>query len=163
MPKTLAERVCIRSCNNSFRAGLMLEEQYGDLLRQPPFSEASTARQLLRLFEERLPQVYVTEACLKYWMEKHLHGSSVQTAQECDETVISFGVSARTCLGLGSVPLPRLNVKHLLISLKFQFVLHVVAGLGTLSRITAPKDLRWTLGMILLADGHVNSKTPSRS
>ena len=42
-------------------------------------------------------------------------------------------------------------------------VLRVVAGSRNLSCITAPQDLRWMLGMILLADGHVTSKTPSRS
>ena len=48
-----------------------LEAKYGYILRQPPYSDAVTARLLFCLLQENLPQEHTTEGVCKTWMAKY--------------------------------------------------------------------------------------------
>jgi len=61
-----------------------LEAKYGYILRQPPYSDAVTARLLFRLLRENLPQEHITEGVCKTWMAKYwiqLRVSAESTAE----------------------------------------------------------------------------------
>ena len=47
-----------------------LEAKYGYILRQPPYSDAVTARLLFRLLQENFPQEHITEGVCKTCMAK---------------------------------------------------------------------------------------------
>ena len=42
-----------------------LEAKYGSILREPPFSELTTARQLYNAFKDKYPRVEVGEQAFK--------------------------------------------------------------------------------------------------
>ena len=48
-----------------------LDEEYGDVLRAPPFSDKTTPRQILRTWETTYPDVCVTEGVFRTWFDKH--------------------------------------------------------------------------------------------
>ena len=48
-----------------------LEAKYGHVLRQPPYSDAVTARLLFRLIQENMPQEHITNGICKSWMAKY--------------------------------------------------------------------------------------------
>ena len=64
-----------------------LEQKYGSVLREPPYSDAGTPRQLFRMLEQQKPRDKISEGVCKSWFGKYLvaRESSANTAQEFEE------------------------------------------------------------------------------
>ena len=60
-----------------------LEQKYGSLLREPPYSDAGSPRQLFRMLEQQKPRDKISEGVCKSWFGKYrvARESSANTAQ----------------------------------------------------------------------------------
>ena len=64
-----------------------LEQKYGSLLREPPYSDAGTPRQLFCTLEQQKPRDKISEGVCKSWFGKYrvARESSANAAQEFEE------------------------------------------------------------------------------
>ena len=64
-----------------------LEQKYGSVLQEPPYSDAGTTRQLFRILEQQTPRDQISESVCKNWFGKFrvARESSAKTAQEFEE------------------------------------------------------------------------------
>ena len=68
-------------------SAVALEEKYGTVLRQPPYSDAGTARLLFRVLQQQMPREKIPEGVCKQWILKYrvTQEYSVKTAEEFEE------------------------------------------------------------------------------
>ena len=64
-----------------------LEQKYGSVLREPPYSDAGTPRQLFRMLEQQKTRDKISEGVCKSWFGKYRVARElfVKTAQEFEE------------------------------------------------------------------------------